>query len=48
MAELVLNEIKGSLHSAEDVEKVTTDLVICTRSALLTLPGMLSRLLESE
>lgn len=42
MAELELNEIKGSLHSAEDVEKVTTDLVLCIRSALLTLPGMLA------
>lgn len=42
MAELELEEIKGNLHSAEDVEAVTTDLVLCIRSALLALPGMLA------
>lgn len=42
MAELELEEIKGSLHAAEDVENITTDLVMCIRSALLTLPGILA------
>ncbi len=42
MAEMELEEIRGSLHAAEDVENATTDLVMCIRSALLTLPGMLA------
>lgn len=41
-AELELNELRGSLHSAEDVEKITTDLVLFVRSVLLSLPGMLA------
>lgn len=41
-AELELNELKGSLHSAIDVEKITTDLVLSVRSGLLALPGMLA------
>lgn len=41
-AELELNELKGNLHSAVDVEKITTDLVLSVRSALLSLPGMLA------
>lgn len=41
-AELELNELKGRLHSAEDVEKITTDLVLAVRSGLLSLPGMLA------
>lgn len=42
VAELELNELKGSLHSAEDVEKITTDLVLTVRSGLLSLPGRLA------
>lgn len=41
-AELELNELRGSLHAAEDVEKITTDLVLSVRSGLLSLPGMLA------
>lgn len=41
-AELELNELKGNLHSAGDVEKITTDLVLSVRSSLLSLPGMLA------
>lgn len=41
-AELELNELKGNLHSAIDVEKITTDLVLSVRSGLLSLPGMLA------
>lgn len=41
-AELELNELRGSLHSADDVEKITTDLVLFVRSGLLSLPGMLA------
>lgn len=41
-AELELNELKGSLHSAADVEKITTDLVLAVRSGLLSLPGRLA------
>lgn len=42
VAELELNELKGNLHSAEDVEKITTDLVLAVRSGLLSLPGRLA------
>lgn len=42
IAELEMNELKGSLHAAEDVEKITTDLVIAVRSGLLSLPGKLA------
>lgn len=41
-AELELGELKGSLHSASDVEKITTDLVLTVRSGLLSLPGRLA------
>lgn len=39
MAELELQELKGSLHAAEDVEEMTTDLVLVIRSSFLALPG---------
>lgn len=42
MAELELKELKGSLHAAEDVEAMTTDLVLVIRSSFLALPGRLS------
>lgn len=42
MAELELKELKGSLHAAEDVESMTTDLVLVIRSSFLALPGRLS------
>lgn len=41
-AELELNELRGSLHAAEDVEKITDDLVYFVRSGLLSLPGILA------
>ncbi len=42
VAELELEELKGNLHAASDVEAVTTDLVLFVRSNLLSLPGMLA------
>lgn len=39
--ELELAELEGRMHSAEDVENLTTDLVLCIRSSLLSLPGRL-------
>lgn len=41
MMELELQELDGQMHSAEDVEAMTTDLVLAVRSALLSLPGRL-------
>lgn len=41
MMELELQELDGQMHSAEDVEAMTTDLVLAIRSALLSLPGRL-------
>lgn len=41
MMELELKELDGQMHSAEDVEDMTTDLVLAVRSALLSLPGRL-------
>lgn len=34
------DEIKGSLHSSDDVLKVTLDMVMAVRASLLALPGM--------
>ncbi len=49
MAELELQELKGSLHAAEDVEEMTTDLVLVIRSSFLALPGRVaSELAELE
>ncbi|NBH27658.1 protoporphyrinogen oxidase [Lachnospiraceae bacterium] len=42
VAELELNELRGNLHSAEDVEMITTDMVLFVRSGLLSLPGRLA------
>ena len=42
MAELELRELRGSLHAAEDVENMTTDLVLVIRSSFLSLPGKVS------
>ena len=42
IAELELQELKGMLHSAEDVEEMTTDLVLVIRSSFLALPGRVS------
>ena len=42
MAELELRELKGALHAAEDVEEMTTDLVLVIRSSFLALPGKVS------
>ncbi len=39
VAELELQELKGSLHAAEDVEAMTLDLVMVIRSSFLALPG---------
>lgn len=42
MAMLQLEELEGRMHSAEDVEAMTTDLCLAIRSALLSMPGQLS------
>lgn len=42
IAQLELDELEGRMHSAEDVEAMTTDLVLAVRSALLSMPGQLS------
>lgn len=42
IAQLNLDELEGRLHSAEDVEAMTTDLVLNIRSALLSMPGQLA------
>lgn len=38
-AKLELEEIKGTLHRASDIEKLTNELVFAVRSMLLALPG---------
>lgn len=40
--QLNLDELEGRLHAAEDVEAMTTDLVLNVRSALLSMPGQLA------
>ena len=40
IAELELDELEGRMHTADDVEAMTTDL--CLRSALLSMPGQLA------
>lgn len=42
------DELQGMLHSAEDVEAVMTDLALEIRSALLALPGRLSKDIAAE
>ena len=41
-AELELEELRGTLHSAEDVEAVMTDHILLLRSMILALPGRLA------
>lgn len=48
MAQLQLDEIEGRMHSAEDVESMTTDLCLAIRSALLAMPGQLSKDVAEE
>lgn len=48
MAQLQLDEIEGRMHSAEDVECMTTDLCLAIRSALLAMPGQLSKDVAEE
>lgn len=42
MAELELEELRGELHSAEDVEDIITDHVLYFRSMLMAVPGKLA------
>lgn len=42
VAELQLAELEGTMHRAEDVEAMTTDLVFSIRSALMAMPGRLA------
>lgn len=40
--ELKLAELEGRMHSAEDVEAATTQLVYAVRSAMLAMPGRIA------
>ena len=42
IAEMQVSELEGTMHRAEDVEAVTTDLVYTIRSMLMALPGRLA------
>ena len=46
-AKLELDELKGKLHRAEDIEKLTNELVFSVRSMLLALPGRVAMDLAS-
>lgn len=46
MINIQLGELEGTMHSAEDVESMTNDLVLCIRSNLLAMPGQLATSLE--
>lgn len=41
-AKLELDELRGKLHRAEDVESITTDHVLFLRSMLMAMPGKLA------
>lgn len=38
-SKLELDELKGTMHRAEDIEKLTNELVFAVRAMLLALPG---------
>ena len=38
--EMKRDELKGQMHSSDDVRKVTLDMVMAVRAALLAIPGM--------
>lgn len=42
MVELELNELKGKMHRAEDVESLFADVAATTKSLIVALPGRLS------
>lgn len=42
MAKLQLSEMEGEMHRSEDVEKMTSQLVIEVKNRLLSLPGKLA------
>lgn len=46
--EMERGELDGQMHSADDVESMTTDLVFSVRSSMLSLPGILSVRLANE
>lgn len=46
-AKLELDELKGTLHRAEDIERLTNELVFSVRSILLALPGRVAMDLAS-
>ena len=41
-AQMELDELRGKLHSAEDVEEIITDHVLFLRSMLMAMPGKLA------
>ncbi len=42
MAQMQLDELEGRMHLSEDVESMTNDLILCVRSSLLAVPGLLA------
>lgn len=48
MAQLQLDELEGRMHSADDVEEMTADMVLAIRSALLAIPGQLAKDVAEE
>ena len=40
--QLKYSELEGTMHRSEDVEKITTDLIMAVRAELLALPGTLA------
>nr|WP_300184617.1 hypothetical protein [uncultured Agathobaculum sp.] len=42
IAQLELQELQGKMHSSDDVEAITSDLIFAIRGALIALPGRLA------
>lgn len=42
IAQLEAQELRGKMHRAEDVEKLTDDLIYAVRGALMAMPGRLA------
>lgn len=48
VAMMQANELRGTMHRAEDVEAMTTDLLMSVRGILLALPGRLATIIAPE
>lgn len=42
IAQLELQELQGKMHSSDDVEAITSDMIFSIRGALIALPGRLA------